>query len=389
MNRKQIALLFVVNLLPYIVGNALVTLLPLYTQTLGADATVTGFYMAIAFAMLAFSTVASGWLSKRFGRRRLFMVLAAALSVPAALLMGAAQDMIQLVLATALLWFLFGIGSTMVNILAGLSTEGKYRGRVFGLLNVTVLLAQVIAGTGAGWIIDRWGFSALFIAAAIIYVLLVPLTMLVKEHDEPMSRPVSAQRVAVPPAVSISLPFLLLLAAGLASFSATFMVNMVRVLAMDAQNFSASAITSVIAISGFISMPLPLLSGWISDRLGRRFTLIACYGLVAVGVAMLIPASALWHFWIAQVFVSLINSAQSVGTALTADLVEPETLSVNVARYSAIPWAAAVISFTFSGFAVDHLGIALTLAIGTVLAVVAIPLVYLTRRSQRRPAYAV
>lgn len=382
MSRKQLSLLFISNLIPYIMGNSFMALLPLYTQRLGADASVTGLYFAIAFALLAASTLSSGWLSNRFQRRKAFILGSLVVSVPAILLMGAAQDMIQLTIATSVVWFLFGIITTMVFILAGMGTAEHNRGRIFGTIQVAGALAQVIAGLIAGHIVELWGFEALFVVLAALYGLMIFVVLALVDYP-PVERKSAPATSAAPVAASVNILFLLLLVAGIMSQTAHFTTVMTMPLVMDARGFAPSAITSTVAIGGLINLPLPLIIGMLSDRFGRRTALMVSYAVMALGIVLLIPAGVLWHFWVARILVSVTGSAQTVGSALTADIVEPEALSSSLSRYSAIPWIGAVISFLVSGVVIDTFGINPALVLGTVIAVAAIPLVYATAPQNR------
>ncbi len=384
MTHKQLALLFLCNLLPYIVGNALMSVLPLYLRQLGADASSTGFYMAFCFAVLAISTLSSGWLSNRFQRRKLCIVLAAGFSLPVVLLMGQAQTVLQLALFNATLWFLFGIGTTMVNILTGLYADEHQRGRIFGVVSAALAVSQVISGTITGPLVDRWGFPILFMLCAGLYGLLVLVALLLEDKKRSQIR--HTTQVASTPA--LSLPVIILLVASVLAFSAHFMTTITRPLAMDAQNFNLTAITGTVAISGLINLPIPFIMGWLSDRAGRRVTLLACYGLAAIGVGLILPASTVWHFWIAQTLIAIANASQPVSSALITDLVEPEALSASLSRFTATPWIGAVIGFTGTGLAIQNMGLVFTSLIGMSLALLPVLLVYMTRpRSQ--PAYTV
>jgi MFS family permease len=68
MKTKQLIALFICNLVPFLVGNLLLALLPIYAIELGASETIAGIYLGLAFATLAIGTLLSGWLSDRFQR---------------------------------------------------------------------------------------------------------------------------------------------------------------------------------------------------------------------------------------------------------------------------------------------------------------------------------
>jgi len=109
MRKKQLAALFICGFIPWTIGNALFTLLPIYAARLGADSAVIGNYLASAFFALAVGTAGAGWLSNRFQRRKAFIVGAGMVSVPATWLMGQTTQFWQLVVLTAIVWFCAGV----------------------------------------------------------------------------------------------------------------------------------------------------------------------------------------------------------------------------------------------------------------------------------------
>ncbi len=368
MSHKQLASLFICNLIPYITGNGLFGLLPIYTETyLEADAAMTGLALAIGFAALATSTMLSGRLSKRFQRHKVFIVISAPLSMVTTLLMGAAPNMWLLTFALAANMFTVGIQLTMTNILAGKSAGKHERGRIFGIIGAALALGQLLGGLGAGPIVDQWGFQALFSVAALLYGLTLIAALLLT--DEKVDHAAQVNTQAAPPLVN---PFVLLvLIACFLAHIANFMTGLGRPLAMSTLGFDSTAITSVLAVSGAINLPLPFIAGWLSDRFGRKSILLACYLVGSLGVGALALSTLVWHFWIAQIFISILSSAMVVSSALITDLVPSEQLNVNLARLSAMPWLGAVVGYTATGFALQSVGMTLTLAIGVALTLAA------------------
>ena len=88
MSRKQLAALFACGLIGWIVAQGTLALLPVYAVRLGADPALAGNYLALAFGALTVGTVAAGWLSDRFQRRKLMLVVSGLVNIPATWLMG-------------------------------------------------------------------------------------------------------------------------------------------------------------------------------------------------------------------------------------------------------------------------------------------------------------
>jgi MFS family permease len=157
-SRKQLLLLFVSCLVPWIVRNGLIPLLPLFALQLGATSAVTGYYLSFSTLALAAGSVCAGWLSDRLQRRKIVLILAGTLMFFSLWMMGRVTNMWQLTAVTVTTWFLAGLEISTVNILGGLFAGKDERGRVFGLLGISMPLGGILGGLSIGPIVDRWGF---------------------------------------------------------------------------------------------------------------------------------------------------------------------------------------------------------------------------------------
>ena len=70
MKKQQAFALFVCTLVPWTVGHGLLSLWAVYAKQLGANPSMTGNFLAVAYFTLAFGTIAGGWLSARWQRRK-------------------------------------------------------------------------------------------------------------------------------------------------------------------------------------------------------------------------------------------------------------------------------------------------------------------------------
>jgi MFS family permease len=372
MDKKQLATLFICNLVPWIIGNGLVPLLPVYATQLGADSAVAGYYLAFSYLALACGALSAGWVSDHTNRRKLPLIAAGLVSIPMAWLMGQTNSIWSLTVFTALLWYAGGMGLALCSILAGMYADPGERGKVFGILTLTVGLGALVGGLGIGWLVELRGYTVMFNCLAAFLTLWPVSALFLKEKDTPK---LWKQTSPAPKKKSLGRNFtLLFLSACLASIT-TFFIVLMRSIVMRDLDFSPLEISSTGAIGGVIAMPLPVLMGWLSDRKGRKPFLYA--GILAAMVSLILLAftKALWGFWI--VFIFQGTASQGIGTianALAADLVPRESLGKALSLIGSTGWIGGVVGFGLTGYAMQNLGVAASIIIGSLLAVSAIGL---------------
>jgi MFS family permease len=378
--RRQLASLFVCSLVPWTVGNGLLPLLPVYAAKLGADPTLAGLYLAFSYLAIALGATSAGWVSGSRYRRRLPLIITGVAAVPLPWLMGQVSSVWGLTLLTALLWFCGGLGLALLGILTGLSAGENQRGKVFGILALTSGLGALVGGLGTGWLARDWGYSTMFGVLGIV-MLLWPVAALGLEEMED-SRP--PDEVASPSRRPPHTDYLLLCAASTVLSIAGFFIVLIRSLQMSDGGFGPLEISSTGAVGGLISMPLPLLMGWLSDRIDRKPLLAVGY-LSALAALILLPASSvLWQFWLVIVLQGIaVGSNSSIGSAWVTDLIPRESLGKGLAFFGATVWVGGVIGFALAGSLVQHLGYGLASVLGGCLALAATGLLIPIRAGSR------
>jgi MFS family permease len=381
MSRKQILALFVCSLVPWTVGNGLVPLLPVYATQLGADPATAGYYLAFSYSALAVGAVAAGWLSDRFQQRRIPIIIAGLVGIPTAWLIGRVGNIWSLSVLTAMLWFCGGLGLALIGILTGLSAGEHERGKIFGILSLTGGLGALIGGLATGFIVDHWGFGAMFSAMA-VFLILWPLTGMFLTEKKVEERREEEGLTKEGSLLGRSYHFLF--AASLIASVAGFVILFGRSLLMSDLGFGALAISSTGAVSGIVGMPLPLLLGWLSDRGGRKIYLCLGYLAGAASLSILAVSISLWHFVIVLVLQSVLMGVNAtVGNALVTDLVPQESLGRGLALFGATVWMGGVVGFAGAGYALQNLGMFSTFITGICLILIAIVLLIPIRSGVR------
>jgi MFS family permease len=381
MSKKQILKLFICSLAMWTVGNGLLPLLPIYARQLGADSAVAGYYLAFSYLGLAAGALSASWVSDRFQSRKLPIIIAGLLGIPATWLMGQATGILSLSVLTAILWFCGGLTLALISILTGLSAGQGERGKIFGILSLTSGLGALFGGLSTGYIVQHWGFSTMFTGLA-GFIILSPLSaFFLAEKEVKQVREIGGPAKAP----GLGQPFFLLFAASLIASITGFIVLLVRSLLMNDLGFGALAISSTGAIGGIVTLPLPFLVGWLSDRQGRKNFLYPGYLAGFVSVCVLAFSSLLWHFWAVVILQSFSGSVTTpIGNALATDLLPPQALGKGLALFNAASWIGGVLGFAGGGYALKSFGQTPTLMIGICLALIAIVLLIQVRpRAQR------
>ena len=293
------------------------------------------------------------------------------LGIPALALLGQATALWQVVALTSIVWFTGGLNLALISIFTGLYADGKNRGKSFSLMALSAPLGALTGGAAIGQLVEWQGYGWMFAVLSVIWAAL-PLVGLLKLQAEPVSQPRSAQARSTGTAHSFGQTFYLLLFLTLLSGTALNISRLGTSLSMQSLNFSPGAVASSATVSGLVTIPVTLLIGALSDRLGRRRFLLLGYLLASTGALILVTATQLWHFWLVATLLMVAFSAiAAMGPAFATDILEPKALNRGLSRMSATASIAGILSFAGTGYMLDTLGPKTFYLIAVVLPVIA------------------
>jgi MFS family permease len=359
---QPLVYVFISSFLVLFVGMGLFPILPLYATRFGASKTMVGVYYAVMYVANATGSMLPAWLGARLSNRAMF-VSGSLVGLPALFLLGKATSLFQVVLLTSLLWFSGGLLMALVNVFTGMYASSQRRGASFSIMSLPLPFGALIGSAVVGRLVTWQGYPSMFMVLGALWICL-PLigVFLLREKQSVSPKTLSDQEPAIQTRFTSS--FYLLLGLTLVS---TLAVNAGRLgtsLSMQTLNFSPADIASSATVSALVTIPLTLLIGTLSDRMGRERLLVGCYLLSAAGALTLVFATQLWQFWLAAscLLVSL-SASGALAFALATDLLSGPGLSRGLSWMKGMGAMASVISFASTGLFLDTLGpIALYLA---------------------------
>jgi MFS family permease len=235
-------------------------------------------------------------------------------------------------------------------------------------------LASVAGSLSVGQLVAWQGYPLMFAVLAGVWAGW-PVVGLLGLEDKPIPAPAHSV-VADGGAAQMGRGFYLVLAVALLSATAIYVTRIGTSLSMQALSFSPRAVASTAAVGGLVTIPITLLIGALSDRLGRKTFLMLSYLVAAVGAAALAGATQLWHFWLASALLFTARSANgSVAAAYATDLLPAQALSRGLPWLNAMGWVAGIVGSASAGYLIDAAGAASVSFIAAALSVAAAALI--------------
>lgn len=370
MTRKQMTALGICYFVVFTGLAAVVGTMPVYLTLLGQESTLIGFFLAAGYVALAVSTVAAGRLSDLLQRRKPLLILGGALCAPFAWMLGQTTNVILLMLMIVGLLFMMGLVTTMVSTLTGLFSDAANRGRLFGILNLSVGLGLMFGSFASGPIIDRWDYPTMFRLLAAFYLIVPAVGWFIQ--DKVVAKTENTTRVPMMGLLLSNRTFLLLFLASILSQAGNTLIFLTRPLIMTALDYDTSAVTTAAAVGSLITLPLPLIVGWLADYVGRKRVIVASFIGPIAGLLVLAGAIEIWHFWLASILQTIMSVSGVVGSSFITDTFSEGDLGTALSLLNATPWIGIVIGLSAGGLAISTFDMTPTLLIGAAVSFIAL-----------------
>jgi len=175
-NRRGLALLFAANIFLSTIFYATYVFIPLFIRNLDASVFEVGIVLFISNASATFTMILSGYLSDKYGRRKIIVLSGIIQFITPLLFMSAKKWVETIIYASLNIISVSLFVSSRAAMIIDLS-ERESAGEVFGLMNTAWPIGGLIGPFIGGLVVDRygWNFFFYFICALATPYLLIGL----------------------------------------------------------------------------------------------------------------------------------------------------------------------------------------------------------------------
>jgi len=327
--------------------------LPQYALSFSIPVALVGWAIA-AFALArVVMDIPAGFLADRFGRKR-NMILGLVLIIVSAIGAGLADTYAWLIFAR----IVGGIGSALYMTAAttwvAQVSAGKSRGRYMALYTGLVFAGTAFGPTIGGYTAAHFGLNAPFFAYAVLGLAGLIATLPLKETaDSPQ-----AMRIKDVLSVLSNRPFMLVNCAVLAMFFLRVGVRstLVPLYAFLNLGLSEERIGILLTVAAVATAASTFLSGWLSDKVGRKRPMMACLFLSGI-VVLLIPSQVSPAGLMGiMVFYGLATGLQGSMAAWPADLAPKGRLGTSMGVYREMGDIGMVLGPITATYVADYTG---------------------------------
>ena len=272
--KRDLWLLFALNLAIGFSGQFMAPLFPLYLEGLGASEVEIGLVLSLASVLATALMIPAGLLMNRIGKKRTLLVSVVLAALPPALISLVSDwrwvTPLYMVFSAS---FSFFIVARMAMISES-ATPGN-RATLFGIMNVAWPIGGIVAPTLSGFLVENFGWAPIFQVTTVIMLASLIPTLRLEEPATPIEvGQVPAKRPSILDGKYLpfmTLIFLFHLLAGMVEG----MIGTVLPLFLKNQiMISESLIGLFFTASSLLILVIQIPSGRLADRYGRKKVLV-------------------------------------------------------------------------------------------------------------------
>jgi MFS family permease len=323
-------------------------LLSLNMESWGVSEAMIGINTAMAPIGILLAGLFIPRLSHAFGSRRVAMFMAGATGV---------IFLLYPTFPSLLAWFPLRLlqGMTVATLFA-LSeawvlsnATGAYRGRVVGIY-ATCISATFGVGAAVVSITGIEGYLPFMVGAAVLFLAILPISMVGKNADGAHDRPHVSMLSFLPkaPMLLIAITVHAMFDGGMLGFMSVYGVR-------HGMSLSTAALTITALSLGNVFFQIPI--GWIADRTSKRGTMVCCFLTASVCLALLpLAISTIWIWPLVLVSGAAGFGIYTVGLAELGDRFSGPDLIAGTSAFSTMWGLGALIGAALCGIAMDLFG---------------------------------
>ncbi len=352
------------------------------TAVLGAPVDVVGLIEGIAESTASLMKVASGWLSDKFKKRKLFVVAGYSLSTVGKVILGLAVLWPMVLLARFVDRLGKGIRGAPRDALIVESTPADSRGKAFGFHRALDTLGAVVGPLAAIALMELFHqqyqqYRLIFLIAAIPSVIGVVLLCLYVKEIKSEGKHEAVFKVnwrELDPSFKIFLLISVVFAVG--NSSDAFLI-------LRAKNLGLSVIMTVFAYVLF-NVTYSLLStpaGIISDKIGARKVLFIGFLLFAVVYLFFgLAKSGVWIWVLFPVYGIYMALTEGVARSYIAGMVRSEITGTAFGVYQMVLGVCTFFASLIAGLLWERVAVGAPFIFGAVMAVLAAGLFFVLQK---------
>lgn len=273
----------------------LIPILPLYAAGFEISYGLIGLILAGEGLGTLIADVPTGMMQRRFGNKQVLMTGFVVSMISVALLFFAQSIWIVLLLRLAA-----GFGRAMISvsmhIYVASHVELSQRGKAISIFGGTARLGGFIGPAVGGLIAGGFGFRAVFIVFALTAGIgLVFVAFFTRARREKHSLIHRAGHHQLHLLDVLRSHYRTLASAGTAQIFGQMIragrTVIIPIFAADALGLGVDQIGFIVSLSAAVDFSLFLVAGWLMDQHGRKFAIVPCFSIQALGMA-LVPLTA-------------------------------------------------------------------------------------------------